>query len=201
MQGTAKQLVEEATYYNLQSLLRSCTHAYAPKSSTCCICKLGFEAVTFPGDLKDGKSTGSAISNAEESSKAILDNDIPAALEFGANGLHVFFCGHAAHVVCMDVPGHHKKKEMGVWCPVCFHIMIPRRPSSDEMTIDLQNKLARDVETKTYQMQKLSSENKSGIKWTTKSNQSSNQSRVHLNPILRSAFNSESNISAFVYSS
>lgn len=105
MQRTAKHLIEEDTFYNINALRQAYTHGYGVASSVCCICGLGLEDDTMQGHKRNTmeKSNGSTSRAASR----------------GSNGFSIFSCGHAAHIACI-ADGVSDKEDKGfLGCPVC----------------------------------------------------------------------------------
>lgn len=93
VQRTAKHLIEEDTFYNINALRQGYSHGLAVASSTCCVCGLGLEDDILGGCRRNGSTSRAASSR-------------------GFNGFNIFSCGHAGHISCVE-------DKSGIGCPVC----------------------------------------------------------------------------------
>lgn len=105
MQRTAKHLIEEDSFYNINALRQGYIHGYAAASSICCICGLGLE-----DDIMQGHSR-----NCVENS----NGKVIGAASRGSNAFSIYSCGHAAHIVCIADEGSNKEDTSSLGCPVC----------------------------------------------------------------------------------
>lgn len=105
VQRTAKHLIEEDTFYNINALRQSYTHGYAVSSSVCCICGLGLEDDTMQGHRRN------TMENSNGSTSRTTSR--------GSNGFSIFSCGHAAHSVCIADGGSNKENKGFQGCPIC----------------------------------------------------------------------------------
>jgi len=105
VQRTAKHLIEEDTFYNINALRQGYTHGYAVASSVCCICGLGLEDDTMQGHKRN------TMENSNGSTSKVASR--------GPNGFSIFSCGHAAHSVCIADGGSNKEGKGFLGCPVC----------------------------------------------------------------------------------
>lgn len=108
---TAKHLTEEDTFYNIYALRRGCAHGYAALSSICCICGLGLE-----DDTLQGHTRSTAENSHGESTKGVM---AVATTSRSSNAFSIYFCGHAAHILCVVDDGSHKEDPSLPGCPVC----------------------------------------------------------------------------------
>lgn len=111
VQGTAKRIIEEDTFYNITSLRRGCTHSYAALAYTCCICGLGLDDDTNKGH----RSTAMGSNSRNLPKGQVGENDTGTAI-VALYGFSIFHCGHAAHITCIDGNGP-SREESG--CPIC----------------------------------------------------------------------------------
>jgi hypothetical protein len=102
---TAKHLIEEDSFYNINALRQSYTHGYAASSSICCICGLG---------LEDGSIRGPTKATMENSNGKSV-----RATSRGSNAFSIYSCGHAAHIVCIADEASNKADTGSLGCPVC----------------------------------------------------------------------------------
>lgn len=116
VQRTAKHLIEEDTFYNINALRQGYTHGYSVASSVCCICGLGLEDDTMQG-LKRNTMGNSSGSTSRAASR-------------GSNGFSIFSCGHAAHIACIADGGSNKEDKGFLGCPVCS-LKVKSSTSSD----------------------------------------------------------------------
>ena len=105
MQRTAKHLIEEGSFYNINALRHGCTHGHAASSSTCCICGLGLEDDPIQGHRKNAMQNSNSLSRG--------------ATSRGSNSFIIYPCGHAAHIVCLADEGSNKEDTGSLGCPVC----------------------------------------------------------------------------------
>jgi hypothetical protein len=123
---TAKQLIEDDTFYNVGALRRGYAHAYAPTTSTCCICGLKLDDVNTPGR---SSNTGGVINGTH--TEELMGESVPkssASTKMAIDALHIYYCGHAAHTACMNTAGNIKDEDRGLTgCPVCT---LKRKPNA-----------------------------------------------------------------------
>lgn len=142
VQRTAKQLIEDDTFYNIHSLRKGFTHAFSALNSTCCICGLGL-------DDEDSYINRMLTTKRKEGAEA----EGPRKTEIAPSSFRIFYCGHAAHIHCISGSGSLKGEVRGFGgCPICSAKQNSSSMSSDAKAAVRQGVVGEpDVELSTGQ--------------------------------------------------
>ncbi len=180
MQRTAKQLIEDDTFYNVGALRRGYAHAYAPITSTCCICGLKLDDVNTPGR---SSNTGGVINGTH--TEELMGESVPkssASTKMAIDALHIYYCGHAAHTACMDTAGNLKDEDRGLTgCPVCTLKRKPNGLFSHGKEAAWQGDRVPKVGTPSSPVPDVTAPSLQGAGSTTRSNHTLSSSRVCTN--------------------
>jgi hypothetical protein len=176
---TAKQLIEDDTFYNVGALRRGYAHAYAPITSTCCICGLKLDDVNTPGR---SSNTGEVINGTH--TEGLMGESVPkssASTKMAIDALHIYYCGHAAHTACMDTAGNLKDEDRGLTgCPVCTLKKKPNGLFSHGKEAAWQGDRVPKVGTPSSPVPDVTVPSLQGAGSTTRSNHALSSSRLEL---------------------